>query len=181
MKGQSARTAPAARTAPGRQTSDGPLGFASARGVRRTALALCVLAALLPGCARRVPLTELGGSRAEVWARVTTVDGEEFTGRLFSLDASALVLEFEYDVTGEFRLSERGGTESLYDGTEKVHGELAGVETRDGVRVAVMRRRFSVRDLESATFHASRGERSLASILSLLVGPAVGGALGLLL
>lgn len=157
---------------------------------RRATAALVVFIALamalaivgtLAGCSRHVPLSDVGPSGADVWARVTTSGGELVTGRLVSLTAGGVVVAQEYPVVGDYRLSDRGGERALYAGTERVPGELVRIGTRDGVRYAVVHRRFKALDVESATFHGSRGERSLASILSLIIGPVVGGALALVL
>ena len=55
------------------------------------------------------------------------------------------------------------------------------VDAEDGERVAVVHRTFRVVDIDSATFHESGGERSLSSIVSLLLGPAIGGTLAFIL
>ena len=127
------------------------------------------------GCARRVPLSELGGSGASIWTRIVIEDGEELTGRLVSLDASGIVLELIYPIEGEVRLSTRLGETELFSGTQKVEGELVEVTEGDDGRDAVVRRRIRTSRVASATFHESSGEQSLRAIVSMLLGPTVGG------
>ena len=151
-------------------------------GVPAIALLVLVCAGLVAcGCARQVPLTELGPSGAVVWVRLATSDGEEVTGRVVSLDAGSMVVALRHAIEGDVRVRERGGDQALYSGTEWLPGRFVRIDTDEGERVAVVHRTFQVVDIASATFHESGGERSLSSILSLLLGPAVGGALAFIL
>lgn len=133
------------------------------------------------GCARHVSLAELGSSGAVVWVRLTTSDDERVTGQVVSLDAGSMVVAARYELGGDIRVRERDGDSALYSGTERVPGQFVGVESEEQRRVAIVHRTFPAIDIATATFHESRGERSLAFIISLLLGPAVGGALGLVL
>jgi hypothetical protein len=147
--------------------------------------ALFILAAVLllltcAGCARRIPIADLGPSGAEVWARVVTVDGEELTGRVLSLDASSIALELRYPIEGDVRIQTRSGTRELFSGAARVPGELADVTAEENGRVALVRRSLRTPDITSATFHETRGEQSLRSVVSMLLGPALGGLAGLL-
>ncbi len=163
------------------------LRFGDTAGRRRvclpaTALLVLVCAGLVTcGCARQVPLTELGPSGAVVWGRLETSDGEEVTGRVVSLDAGSMVIALRHALKGDVRVRERGGDKALYSGTERLPGRFVRIDSDDGGRVAVVHRTFRVVDIASATFHESGGERSLASIVSLLLGPAIGGALAFIL
>lgn len=132
------------------------------------------------GCAKHVPLSELGESGAVVWVRLTTSDDEDVVGQLVSLDAVSMTVAVRHELGGDVRVRERG-ERALYSGTERVPGEFVRVEQEEGRRVAVVRRTFRAIDVASATFHESSGERSLASIVSLLLGPVVGAALGFIL
>lgn len=144
------------------------------------AVALPVLALIgFGGCARRVSVGELEDSGATVWTRVVTVEGEVLTGRLLSLGASAVDIELRYPIEGDVRVRTRAGNSELLAGTEVVQGELTDVIREDDGRVALVRRSLRVADVESATFHESRGEQSLRSIISLLLGPTIGALAGL--
>jgi hypothetical protein len=127
-----------------------------------------------------VPLSDLGESGAAVWVRVTTADDEKVVGELMSLDAGSMVVAVRYALGGDVRVRERGDR-AVFDGAERLPGEFVRVERDEGRSSAVVHRTFRAVDIATATFHESSGERSLASIVSLLLGPAVGGALGLLL
>ncbi|MCD4690135.1 hypothetical protein K8S17_01595 [bacterium] len=61
---------------------------------RRSALALAaVLIALAgSGCARHLPISELGAQGGNVGVRVVTVTGESVVGRLISLDRDEIVV-----------------------------------------------------------------------------------------
>ncbi|MCK4511772.1 hypothetical protein KAW64_08540 [bacterium] len=133
------------------------------------------------GCARHVPLAELGTSGAVVGVRLTTSDGEQVTGRVISLDAGSMVVGVRHVIAGDVRVRGRGDERELYSGTERVPGRFVRVDTDEGERTAVVYRTFRAVDITSATFHQSSGERSLSSIVSLLLGPVVGGALGFVL
>ena len=151
-------------------------------GVPAIALLVLICAGLVAcGCARQVPLAELGPSGAVVWVRLATADGEQVTGRVISLDAGAVVVALRHAIEGDVRVRERGGDQALYSGTERLPGRFVRIDTDEGERVAVVHRTFRVVDIASATFHESGGERSLSSIVSLLLGPAVGGALAFIL
>lgn len=151
-------------------------------GVPATTLLVLLCAGLVAcGCARQVPLTELGPSGAVVWVRLATSDGEQLTGQVVSLDAGSMVIALRHAFEGDVRVRERDGDKALYSGTERLPGRFMRIDTDDGERVAVVHRTFQVVDVASATFHESGGERSLSSIVSLLLGPAIGGALAFIL
>ena len=133
------------------------------------------------GCARHVPLADLGTSGAVVGVRLTTSDGEQITGRVISLDAGSMVVAVRHVIAGDIRMRGRGDEQALYSGTERVPGRFVRVDTDEGERTAVVYRTFRAVDITSATFHESSGERSLSAIVSLLLGPVVGGALGFVL
>jgi hypothetical protein len=115
-----------------------------------------------------------------VWVRVTTSSDETLVGQLVSLDAVSMTVAVRHDLGGDVRVRERG-ERALYYGTERLPGELVDVE-RDGSRsVAVVHRTFRAIDIATATFHESGGERSLAFVVSLLLGPVIGAALGFVL
>jgi hypothetical protein len=163
------------------------LGFGNTARKRRVGvpviawLALVCAGLVACGCARHVSLAELGPSGAVVWVRLTTSDGEQVPGRVISLDAGSMVVAVQHAIDGDVRVRERGGDQALYSGTERVPGRFVSVDTDEGGRVAVVHRTFRALDIASARFHESRGERSLSSIVSLLLGPAIGGALGFVL
>jgi hypothetical protein len=142
-------------------------------------LACACLAAA--GCARTVSLAEIGSTGAPVWVRLSTSDGEEVVGHVVSLDAGTMVVATRHRLAGDVRVRTRGGEEALYDGADRMPGEVARVEREEDRRYAVVHRKFRALDIENATFHESGGERSLASIVSHLLGPVVGAALGFLL
>ncbi|MFH1864911.1 MAG: hypothetical protein ABIK85_03430 [Candidatus Eisenbacteria bacterium] len=143
------------------------------------ALLVLVCACLvICGCARHVSLAELGSSEAVVWVRLTTSDDERITGQVVSLDAGSMVVAARYELGGDIQVRERDGDSVLYSGTERVPGRFVGIDSEEQRRVAIVHRTFPAIDIAIATFHESRGERSLASIVSLLLGPAIGGAIG---
>jgi hypothetical protein len=142
------------------------------------ALSVLVLVAS-GGCARRVSVGELEDSGTAVWTRAVTVQGEVLTGRLLSLSASAMDIELRYPIEGDVRVRTRVGTTELLSGAEVVQGELTDVIREDNGRVALVRRSLGVAEVESATFHESRGEQSLRSIISTLLGPTTGALAGL--
>ena len=133
------------------------------------------------GCARHVSLAELGSSGAVVGVRLTTSDGEQITGRVISLDAGSMVVAVRHAIAGDIRVRERSDERVLYSGTEPVPGRLVRVDANEGGRTAVVHRTFRAVDIASASFHASKGERSLSSIVSLLLGPVIGATLGFVL
>jgi hypothetical protein len=61
----------------------------------------------------------------------------------------------------------------------RVPGEVVEVDRPEIARVARVRRSLASGAIEEATFYRSAGEASLATILSLVVGPTVGGLLAL--
>ena len=134
----------------------------------------------LTGCAKHVPLSELGESGAVVWVRLATSDDENVVGQLVSLDAVSMTVAVRHELGGDVRVRERG-ERALYSGTERLPGEFIRVEREEGRRVAVVHRTFRAIEVASATFHESSGERSLAAMVSLLLGPVVGAALGFIL
>jgi hypothetical protein len=138
----------------------------------------CLAAA---GCASTVSLAEIGSSGAPVWVRLTTTEGETITGHVISLDAGTMVVATRHRLVGDLRVRDRGGQEALWDGAERMPGELARVEREEDRRYAVVHRKFRAIEIETSTFHESGGERSLASIISHLLGPIVGAALGFVL
>ena len=151
-------------------------------GVPAIALLVLVCAGLVAcGCARQVPLAELGSSGAVVWVRLATSDGEQVTGQVVSLDAGSMVIALRHAMEGDVRVRERDGDQALYSGTEQLPGRFVRIDTDEGERVAVVHRTVQVVNIASATFHESGGERSLSSIVSLLLGPAIGGALAFIL
>jgi len=159
--------------------------YSASRGrlAARTAvlLALVCACAVVCGCARHVSLAELGPSGAVVWVRMMTSDNEQVIGQVVSLDADSMVVAVRHELGGDVLVRDRGGESALYSGTERVPGRLIGVESGDQGSAAVVHRTFRAGDIATATFHESKGERSLAFIVSLLLGPAAGGALGLIL
>ena len=151
---------------------------------RMAALAAVVLVCVCIaacGCARHTALADLGSSGAVVWVRLTTTGGEEATGLIVSLDAGSMVVAVRYELRGDIRVRDRDGSSAVYAGAERLPGRFVGVESGDERRVAVVHRTFRAADIATATFHGSKGERSLASIVSLLLGPVVGAALGFVL
>jgi hypothetical protein len=149
----------------------------------RHAALLILLGALIAaaGCARTVSLADVGSSGPPIWVRLTTTDAETVTGQLVSLDAGGIVVSERHRLVGDVRVRELGGEQALYSGVDRLPGELAAVETDADGRFAVVHRAFRAVDVSSASFHEGGGERSLATILSLLLGPVVGGALGFVL
>jgi len=79
-------------------------------GVPATTLLVLLCAGLVAcGCARQVPLTELGPSGAVVWVRLATSDGEQLTGQVVSLDAGSMVIALRHALEGDVRVRERDG------------------------------------------------------------------------
>jgi len=153
-------------------------GSSRAVGVVRV-LAVCTALALLSaGCAKNTPLADVGASGADIYVLLRTTDGESITGTLVSLDARAMVVETRQAVAGDTMVRERDGVSALYSGVDRLPGEVVDVESSPGGRVAVLHRTFRAVEIESATFHEARGQRSLAKLLSHIVGPVVGGTLG---
>lgn len=148
----------------------------------RVGVCVCAMAALLfvAGCARRTPITDLSSAGGVVHVQLTTADGSELSGTLISLDASRLVAAVTYRIEGDVGLRGYGDEAELFIGAEPVPGVLVEVGRDDGGRTAIVHRSFATRDVVSATFHTSEGERSLGSIVSMFLGPAVGGAAGLI-
>lgn len=161
-----------------------PLAVGNTGRTRRAGVAVIVSLVLVcaglvaSGCARHVSLAELGPSGAVVGVMLTTSDGEEITGRVISLDAGSMVVAVRHAIAGDIRVRESSGERALYFGTERAPGRFVRVDTDEDGRTAVVHRTFRAANIASATFHERRGERSLSSIVSLLLGPAVGGILG---
>ncbi|MBN2564081.1 MAG: hypothetical protein JXB46_00060 [Candidatus Eisenbacteria bacterium] len=150
---------------------------------RRCVLVACAAFGFLLaccGCARRVPIEDLEGSGADVWTRIVTKDGEELTGRLLSLDGWSITVELLYPIEGDVHLRTRIGRTELVSGATQIPGEMVDVTTGEDGRVAVVHRTLRTLEVASASFHESSGEQSLKSIVSLFLGPAVGGLAGLL-
>jgi hypothetical protein len=162
----------------------GDIVLTSCRALRRRRVLICCsvlwIALACAGCARRVPIQSLEGSGAIVWTRIVTTEGEELTGRLLSLDASSILVELRYPIEGDVLLRTRTGLTELVSGTTRVPGDVVEVTAGDDGRVAVVHRVLRTADVEAATFHESSGEQSLKSIISMFLGPAVGGLAGLL-
>jgi hypothetical protein len=149
--------------------------------IRRATLPAAVVAAILAvtGCARQVPLAGLLAGGADVGVIVRTVEGEEIRGGLVSLTKREMVVVAVY-VEGEgVEIKGVGGGRWVAVDGARVPGDLVGVERIDGVRVARVERTLPVVDVDRATFHRSGQEVSLATILSLFLGPSVGGLLAL--
>jgi len=160
-------------TGPGRTTA---LSRVPVDGFGR-AVFLCLLAALLfasAGCARRVPLNDLEGGDAEVHVRLVTDDGESYQGRLIALDAARTVIVLTYEIREDVRLRGYGDDAELLIGGERVSGDLVEVGRNDSGQYALVSRSFPTKEIASAAFYPREGERSLASILSMLVGPLIG-------
>ena len=160
-----------------------PCSVPRSYAVHTALVLLAVVCACLAvsGCARHVSLSELGASDAVVWVRLTTAEDERIVGQVVSLDAGSMVVEVRHDLGGDVSVRKRGDEEALYSGTERLPGEFVRVDRENGNRVAVVHREFHAVDIDAATFHESSGERSLASIVSLLLGPVIGGSLGFIL
>jgi hypothetical protein len=131
------------------------------------------------GCSRQVPLAGLSAGGADVGVIVRTADGEEIRGRLLSLTEREMVVVASYVEGGGVEVKGVGDNRWVALHGERVRGDFLGVETVDGQRVARVRRTLGVEEIGRATFHRSRREMSLATILSLLLGPSVGGLLAL--
>jgi hypothetical protein len=149
----------------------------------RTAFGTVLLAALLllVGCARQVPASRLAEDGGDVEVRLTTTSGESLTGRVVALSSAELVVDAVY-VEGEGVEIEgtRDARRVTIDG-ETIDGEVREVERSSEGRVtAIVRRSFSIREVESAEFARSRREATLGALLSQIAGPAVGLLLGLL-
>jgi len=158
-------------------------GSAPRSSVAVVALVLLVVCACLAvsGCARHVSLSELGASDAVVWVLLTTAENERIVGQVVSLDAGSMVVEVRHELGGNVSVRKRGDEDAVYNVTERLPGKFVRVDREDGNRLAVVHREFRAIDIDTATFHESSGERSLASIVSLLLGPVIGGALGFIL
>jgi len=148
---------------------------------RKPIVLTAVIAALLLtcGCARQVPLSDLSAGGAVVGVMARTVAGEEIRGELLSLTQRELAVLAHYTEGEGIKIEGFGDARRVViDGT-RVDGEVVGVDRVDGARVARVRRTFPILDIDRATFHRSRQEVSLGAILSLLLGPSVGGLLAL--
>jgi hypothetical protein len=150
------------------------------RGARFALLLLLGLSAALTGCAKRTHVADLSEAGSDVHVRLTTEAGDTLEGTLVSLDASELVAKIDYAVEGDVRLRGYGERAELFFGDEKAPGTLLAVEPTETGRVAVVLRSFPMREVVSATFHVDEAERSLGSVISMFLGPVVGGAAGFL-
>jgi hypothetical protein len=65
------------------------------RAIRILFVVLVMLGGLMSGCAKRVPLSDLDAGGALVGVVLTTVGGEEVSGRLLSLGGGKVVVEAE--------------------------------------------------------------------------------------
>lgn len=83
-------------------------------GTTRTtaALALCLLSALLAGCASTAP--EQFVEEPGVTVRVTTESGREFSGTLIGVEEGVLVVEHSLPKSGGLTVVERDGVEVVY-------------------------------------------------------------------
>lgn len=139
----------------------------------------CVVgtAFLASGCGHHVPIAELSARGVDVGVTVTTVDGEEIRGTLESITPRGMVVVADY-VEGD-SVEIEGAGESLRVLVEgvPVPGEVVDVDRPGIARVARVRRSLAVEAIEGASFYRSAGEASLATILSLVVGPGFGGLL----
>jgi hypothetical protein len=141
----------------------------------------CAAAAVLlaTGCARHTQLSELSSGGADVGVAVTTRGGEELRGELESITAREVVVVVHYVHGGGVEIEGFGDDLRVIVDGERVPGEVIDVERLDGARVARVRRVLPAQEIDSATFHRSEQESSLAAILSLLLGPSVGALLAL--
>jgi hypothetical protein len=145
-------------------------------------VAWAVGAALLAGgCSRQVPLSQISAQGTDVGVIVTTVDGEELRGRLLSLTEREMVIVAHYVEGGVVEIKGYGDARRVVVDGARVAGDVVGVDRLDGARVARVRRVLGTRDVDRATFHRSGREVSLATTLSLILGPVVGASLGLIL
>jgi hypothetical protein len=147
------------------------------RAILLGAAVAAVLAAT--GCARQVPLAGLSAAGADVGVILRTAGGEEIRGRLLSLTEREMVVDALYPEGDGVEIKGVGDNRRVAVDGQRVPGDFVGVERVDGVRVARVRRTLGVGEVERATFHRSKREVSLGTILSLLLGPGVGGLLAL--
>ncbi len=68
--------------------------------VRRLAVFLTALALAGTGCARHIPVSELGDRGGNIGICVVTATGETVTGRLISLDADEIIVRVTRRETG---------------------------------------------------------------------------------
>jgi hypothetical protein len=134
---------------------------------------------LAGGCAREVPLADVASGGAVVGVAARTSGGEEIRGELVSLDEREMIVVAQYVEGDGVEIEGFGDDRRVIVGGARVDGEVVAVERVGGVRVARVRRSLRVLDVDRATFHRSGQEVSLAAILSLLLGPSVGGLLAL--
>ena len=147
----------------------------------KTTILIAALAALLLtcGCARRVPLSDLSSGGAVVGVVARTAGGEEIRGELLAVTERDMFVLASYTEGGGVDIEGFGdGRRVIVDG-ERVDGEVVRVDRLEGARVARVRRTLAIQGIERATFHRSGEEVSLASLLSLLLGPSIGGLLAL--
>jgi hypothetical protein len=144
-------------------------------------LALVCVAGLSPGCARRVSAEDLAGGGADVGISVTLKSGETLRGRLVSLSDDRMVVDAVYVDGGDVSITGSGDNVSVLVAGVPVQGELISSSRDGGERTAVVRRVIDPADVADATFHKSSSDASLGPTLSLIVGPAVGALLALLI
>lgn len=63
------------------------------KAIRITIVVLAMLGGLMSGCAKRAPLSDLDAEGASVGVKLTTVGGEEVSGRLLSFGGGKVVVE----------------------------------------------------------------------------------------
>jgi hypothetical protein len=144
------------------------------------ALAVAVASLLLAcGCARQVPLDDLAAGGGDVGVFVRTAEGEDIRGQLVSLTGREMVVVARHAEGGVVAIQGFGDDRRVVVDGVRIDGEVVGVDRVEGVRVARVRRTLRITEIERATFHRSGGEASLAAILSLVLGPSVGGLLAL--
>ena len=65
------------------------------RAIRIALVVLVAMGVLASGCARRVPLSDLDAGGASIGVNLTTLSGEEVSGRLLSLGGGKAVVEVQ--------------------------------------------------------------------------------------
>ena len=147
---------------------------------RASMLAVAVVALLTAGCARRVPVADLGDAGAHVGVVVVLESGESFSARLLSLSPDGMELETYHPIGGAVTLQGAGSDLRVERRGRQMPGELVSLERGEGGgRTAIVRRTVSLDDVSSVTFHRSGSEVSLGPVLSLFIGPLVGVLLAL--
>ncbi len=145
----------------------------------RLAAVLLLLSLAALGCARHVSLSDAGAESSEVGVRLTTHDAEELNGMLLALTDDAVSVVAFYEIGGQVALDGVGDSRRVVVDGATVPGQIVGVDRQDGRRVARVRRTLPLDEVARMTFHRTRTEVSTASIVSHLLGPAVGGLLAL--